>query len=66
MSIASIPIQSESTYDLNWLTLEQWEGFVETFVEHSSFHDRQWIELIQNQYGFKLHIPALANGDEIL
>ncbi|MDA7875221.1 GNAT family N-acetyltransferase [bacterium] len=66
MSIAPIPIQSESTDNLNWLTIEQWQEFVETFERSSNFHDRRWIELIQNQYGFTLHIPALVKADEIL
>ena len=64
MSITSIPIQT--TNKLDWLTIEQWQAFVETFERSSNFHHRQWIELIRNQYGFTLHIPALVKGDEIL
>lgn len=66
MSIISSPTQTESTCKLDWLTLEQWQGFVNTFEESSSFHCQRWIELIRNQYGFKLHIPALIKHGEIL
>ncbi len=66
MSIASILLQSESTQNLQWLAIEQWQEFVDTFENGSNFHHREWIELIQNQYGFALHIPALVQADETL
>jgi lipid II:glycine glycyltransferase (peptidoglycan interpeptide bridge formation enzyme) len=46
--------------------LGKWQALVESHPETTVFHHRNWIELLREQYGFRLHIPAVEEGGELL
>jgi CelD/BcsL family acetyltransferase involved in cellulose biosynthesis len=56
----------ESSAEIDWLTMDQWQSFVESRAESSSFHHRSWLELLHEQYGFQIRIPALLSNGKIL
>ena len=51
--------------ELSWLTMEQWQSYVAQHRRSSIFHHRNWLELLSEQYGFQLRIPALLAGGSI-
>lgn len=46
--------------------MEQWQSFVEAQANSSIFHHRNWLELLSQQYGFEIQIPAIVNDGQIL
>ncbi len=53
-----------SSAALDYLTLDEWQEFVESHHDSTLFHHRRWIETIQAQYGLDLYIPCLKSGGE--
>ena len=51
---------------MSWLTMSQWQSFVETQTASSVFHHRCWVELISEFYGFEVQIPAIVDNGEIV
>ena len=49
-----------SRKEITWLTLEQWQDYVDDHSHSSVFHHRRWLELISNHYGFPIKIPAVV------
>jgi CelD/BcsL family acetyltransferase involved in cellulose biosynthesis len=47
------------------LSLDAWQEMVESHTQSTPFHHRNWIELIQDQYQFPLHIPAIRQHGEV-
>jgi hypothetical protein len=41
------------------ISLERWQEFVESRPESTPFHHSYWINLLQEQYGFPIFIPAI-------
>lgn len=58
--------KTESNCDLDWLTTDQWQSYVEGHSNSSNFHHRSWLELLHEQYGFRIRIPALTRDGQIL
>jgi CelD/BcsL family acetyltransferase involved in cellulose biosynthesis len=48
-----------------FLTLNQWQAFVDSYPAGTAFHHRRWIELIVQQYGGECIIPAVRRGGRI-
>lgn len=51
--------------EATFLTLDQWQAFVESHPQSIVFHHRRWIELILQQYGGKCIIPAVRRDGRI-
>lgn len=54
-----------SQQEISWLTIDQWQTFVDQHPGSSIFHHRNWLELLSEQYGFRLRIPAIVVSDTI-
>jgi len=50
---------------LSHIDLDSWQAFVEERVDSTALHHRQWIELLMEQYGFKLHLPAITENGQV-
>ncbi len=50
---------SLSPLKISLLTINQWQSYVESQTNSSIFHHRNWLELLSEQYGFEIRIPAL-------
>ena len=55
----------QSPNQISWLSLDQWQAYVEWHEDSSIFHHRNWLELLGQQYGFKLLIPAVIADEKI-
>ncbi len=51
--------------EISWLTVDQWQTFAESRENSSIFHHRNWIELLHEQYGFEIRIPALVDEGKV-
>lgn len=51
--------------ELSWLTVDQWQSHVEGHSKSSIFHHRNWLELLHQEYGFEIRIPAIVNDGQI-
>ena len=56
----------QSQGELGFLTIEEWQGYVDRHANGSVFHHRNWIELLAEQYGFNIEIPALMGNGKIM
>jgi len=54
-----------SSMPLSEMTLDAWQSYIESHPDATPFHHRNWIELLVKQYGFRLTIPALIDGDVV-
>jgi len=52
--------------EISWLTVDEWQTYVESHPNSSIFHHRNWLELLHEQYGFEIRIPALMDNGKIL
>ncbi len=50
---------------LQWITLDQWQEFVESRPESHPFHHANWLRLLIDQYGYAWRIAALVAHGEI-
>jgi CelD/BcsL family acetyltransferase involved in cellulose biosynthesis len=57
---------TQSKCEISWLSLDQWQAFVEQHPCSSIFHHRNWLELLQAHYGFAIRIPALMQSGKTL
>jgi lipid II:glycine glycyltransferase (peptidoglycan interpeptide bridge formation enzyme) len=57
--------QPKSPGEISWLTVEQWQSHVESHADSSIFHHRSWLELLAEQYGFEIQIPAIVEDGQI-
>ena len=48
------------------LSLAEWQNFIEGHPESKVFHHRNWIEMLVEQYGGRIVIPAAIRDDRIL
>ncbi len=48
------------------LTLAEWHAFADSHPDKTVFHHQNWIRLLIDTYGFKLHIPAVKQNGHIL
>ena len=48
------------------LTLDEWQVFADSHPDRTIFHHRNWIQLLVDTYGFRLHIPAVKQNGHIL
>lgn len=48
------------------ISLDEWQEFVDGHPESTPLHNREWIELLVAEYGFKLFLPAIRSGGQIL
>ena len=53
------------TTSLSRLTLSEWQDYVESHPESTTFHHRAWIELLMEQYGFALHLFGVKQAGQI-
>lgn len=60
------PATSQTDLTLRSLTIDQWQQFTESHPDRGIFHHRHWLELLQQQYGMRLHLPALVRGGEVV
>jgi lipid II:glycine glycyltransferase (peptidoglycan interpeptide bridge formation enzyme) len=51
--------------ELGWLNIDQWQAFVDGHPDSSIFHHRNWLELLREEYGFELHIPAVIESGQV-
>lgn len=51
--------------ELSWLTVDQWQAYVEGHARSSIFHHRNWLELLHDEYGFEIQIPAIVESGKI-
>ncbi len=56
---------NESPHRISWLSMDQWQSYVDGHTDSSIFHHRAWLELLNEQYGFQIRIPARSIGQEI-
>jgi hypothetical protein len=42
-----------------FISLNEWQDFVDVHPQSTPLHDRRWIELLVSQYGFDLVLPAI-------
>lgn len=56
---------TQSPLEIVKLTVDQWQSYVESQQNSSIFHHRNWLELLNEQYGFEIRIPALVVDREI-
>ena len=54
---------AKSTRDT--LTLDEWQAFVDAHPLATPLHDRRWLELLREQYGFELVIPGYREGGNV-
>ncbi len=54
-----------SLQSIDWLTVDEWQEFVEGQTASSVFHHRKWLELLHRQYGFKIKIPSIVSNEKI-
>lgn len=54
------------TTELRELTLDEWQAFADSHPERTIFHHRNWITLLVDTYGFRLHIPAVIDDGQIM
>ena len=47
---------------MQYLTLDEWQAYVESHPQSTVFHHRNWIELLRHQYGTELLIPAICDA----
>ncbi len=59
------PDSSVAAGELAWLTIDQWQAYVEGHARASIFHHRNWLELLHEEYGFEIRIPAIVDGGQI-
>lgn len=50
---------------IDWLTLDEWQEFVEGQPDSSIFHHRKWLELLHEHYGFKIRIPSIVDNEKV-
>ncbi|MCA9216340.1 MAG: GNAT family N-acetyltransferase, partial [Planctomycetales bacterium] len=48
------------------LAIEEYQNFVDQHPQSIVFHHRRWLELLCDQHGFGLHLPAVTDGTSIL
>ncbi len=48
------------------ITIDRWQQYVESHPESTVFHHKNWIELLQEQYGYDLKIVALFKNNTII
>jgi lipid II:glycine glycyltransferase (peptidoglycan interpeptide bridge formation enzyme) len=65
MSTQTTSSRLETPVAISWLTIDQWQSYVEDHAESTSFHHCSWLELLRDQYGFEIHIAALFREGEI-
>ncbi len=51
---------------LSFLHLDEWQELIEAQPDSTIFHHPRWIELLMEQYGFRLQIPAIKRDGRIL
>ena len=66
MSIQTTQSPIASSDSLTWLTVDQWQKYVEWHPDSSVFHHRNWIELLNAQYGMEISIPAITRNEKIV
>ncbi len=59
-------LQTASVQTFGCLQLDEWQDYVASHPQSSVFHHRKWIELLVQQYGLRVHLPAVKRNGEIL
>lgn len=55
----------QTSQQIHWLTVDEWQEFVEGQVNSFIFHHRKWLELLHGHYGFQIRIPSIASNGRI-
>ncbi len=58
-------MNNNRTTELIRLSLDQWQSFVDSRSDSMIFHDRQWIELLRDQYRFGIHVYGIQREQQI-
>ena len=61
MTASLIRIPSE----VSWISIDRWQQYVESHPDSMIFHHRRWLELLHEQYGFEIQIPAVIEDEKI-
>ena len=51
--------------EISWLSIDRWQQYVESHPSSTIFHHRSWLELLHEQYGFEIQIPAVIADNKI-
>ena len=65
MSTQTTSSRLKTPVAITWLTVDQWQSYVEGHEQSSIFHHRKWLELLYEEYGFGIQIPAFVDDGKI-